>query len=135
MSTKSKEREKNASAATRPTPPDRLFADETVIMTATPSRFASLPKYMLTLGLYEFWRKRNVAIVTDQRILFGEGIFRRTEQSIPLKRVLDVGFTRKGLNSYAEVAVSKRGFSTVTLVGPMSSSEARRFVTEILRRT
>jgi hypothetical protein len=116
-------------------PRDTLFPDEEIVIAATPARFASLPKYVLTLGLYEMWRRRNTAVVTDQRILFGSGIFDRNEQSIPLRNVMDVVFRRRGLNSYAEVAVTKRGKSSVTTVGPMTGSAARRLVTEILRRT
>ena len=112
-----------------------LFPDEEVVMTATPARFSAIPKYLFTLGLYELWRKRNTTIITNQRILFGNGIYQRSEQSIPLKNVMDVGFRRRGLNSYAEVAVSKRGKSSVTQVGPMTGSGARRLVSEILRRT
>ncbi len=114
---------------------DTLFPDEEVVMAATPARFASLPKYVFTLGLYELWRRRNTAVVTNQRILFGKGIFDRNEQSIPLRNVMDVAFRRRGLNSYAEVAVTKRGKSSVTMVGPMTGSGARRLVSEILRRT
>ncbi len=104
-------------------------------MAATPARISTLPKFLLSLGIYELWRRRNTTVVTNQRILFGSGIFGRTEQSIPLKNVMDVGFRRRGLNSYAEVAVSKRGKSSVTQVGPMTGSGARRLVSEILRRT
>ncbi len=112
-----------------------LFPDETVVMTAHPGRISTLPKYVASLGLYELWRKRNTAIVTDRRILFGSGIFRRTEQSIPLINVTDVVYTRRGLNSYAEVAVTERGRTKVREVGPMSGPAARRLVSEILRRT
>jgi hypothetical protein len=112
-----------------------LFQKEEVVTAATPSRFVNLPKYVLTLGLYEFWRRRNTTVVTDQRILFGSGVFNRSEQSIPLKNVMDVAFRRRGLNSYAEVAVTKRGRNSVMVVGPMSGSGARRLASEIQRRT
>jgi hypothetical protein len=112
-----------------------LFQKEEVVTAATPSRLVNLPKYVLTLGLYEFWRRRNTTVVTDQRILFGSGVFNRSEQSIPLKNVMDVAFRRRGLNSYAEVAVTKRGRNSVMVVGPMSGSGARRLASEIQRRT
>lgn len=112
-----------------------LFPDEDVVMSATPGRLTTIPKYIFTLGLYEIWRRRNVAVVTNQRILFGSGVVQRTEKSIPLKRVMDVAFTRRGANSYAEVAVNERGKSSVRRVGPMTGSTARRFVNEVLRRT
>jgi hypothetical protein len=112
-----------------------LFPEETVVMAATPGRLATLPKVLATLGMYELWRRRNTAIVTDKRILFGSGIVKRSEKSIPLSKVLDASFSRRGLNSYAEVTVTERGQRRNRLVGPMSGREARRFVSEILRRT
>lgn len=112
-----------------------LFPEESVVIETTPGRLATLPKVALTLGLYELWRRRNTAIVTDKRIMFGSGIVRRSEKSIPLSKVIDVSFSRRGLNSYAEVTVTDRGQRKNRLVGPMSAPEARRFVSEILART
>ena len=112
-----------------------LYPEETVVMAATPGRLATLGKVVFTLGLYELWRRRNTAIVTDKRIMFGSGIIRRSEKSIPLSKVIDVSFSRKGLNAYAEVTVTDRGQRKNRLVGPMSAPEARRFVSEILART
>ena len=112
-----------------------LFPEEEVVATATPSRLVNLPKYVLTLGLYELWRRRDTTVVTDQRILFGSGIVNRNEQSVPLKNVVDVVFRRRGPNAYTEIAVSKRGRTKVMRVGPMSDSMARRFASEIQRRT
>jgi Bacterial PH domain len=112
-----------------------LFPEESVVMAATPGIIANFHKHVVTLGMYELWRRRNTAIVTDKRIMFGSGIVRRSEKSIPLSKVIDVSFSRKGLNSYAEVTVTDRGQRKNRLVGPMSGKEARRFVSEILSRT
>ena len=112
-----------------------LFPEESVVMAAIPGRLATLPKYMVTLGLYELWRRRNTAIITDKRIMFGSGIVRRSEKSIPLSKVIDASFSRRGVNSYVEVTVTEKGQRKHRLVGPMSGREARRFVSEILRRT
>lgn len=112
-----------------------LFPDESIVVTAIPGRLSTIPKYIVTLGMYEFWRRRNTAVITDQRILFGSGIVTRSEKSIPLTKVLDVGFHRRGLNSYADVTVTDSGQRRHRLVGPMSGKAARRFVKEILRRT
>lgn len=113
-----------------------LFPDEELVMAANPSRFATLPKYVLTVGLYELWRRRNTAVVTNKRILFGRGIFSRIEESVPLKDVMDVTYLRRGANSYAEVAVAGRGEDrSIRFVGPMMGSVARRFASEIQRRS
>lgn len=112
-----------------------LFPDESVVISATPGRLSTIPKYIVTLGLYEFWRRRNTAVITDQRILFGSGIISRSEKSISLAKVLDVGFSRRGLNSYADVTVTDSGQRKHRFVGPMSGKAARGFVREIIRRT
>ena len=79
----------------------RLFDDEEVVMVARPSRIATLPKFVFTLGLYTFWRRRDTSVLTDQRVLLGKGILRRTERSIPLALIDDVTFTRSWISSYA----------------------------------
>jgi hypothetical protein len=126
--------QKKISREEKSTPRVTLFPDEMVVMTAHPARVSTLPRLIGTLGTYEFWRKRDTAVVTNRRILFGKGIFRRTEKSIPLTNVTDVVFVRRGANCYAEVAISDRGRGSVKLIGPMSGSTARRLVSEILRQ-
>ena len=113
---------------------EHLFEDEQVVMVARPGRLATLPKYVATLGLYALWRKRNNAVVTDQRILLGRGILRRDERSIPLDCVEDVTFARRGIYSYADLVVQGLGSDTVRRIGPMTPRAAHRFAKEILRR-
>lgn len=132
---KERKERKNEKRHTKAVARGSLFPKEEIVTAARPSRLISLPKYVLTLGLYELWRRRNTTVVTNQRILIGSGIFNRSEQSIPLKNVMDVSFRRRGLNAYAEVTANRRGKSTVMKVGPMSDSGARRLTSEILRRT
>lgn len=103
-------------------------------MVARPGRLATLPKYVATLGLYALWRKRDTSVVTDQRVLLGRGILRRDERSIPLDFVDDVTFARRGIYSYADLAVQERGGNTVRRIGPMTPRAAHRFAKEILRR-
>jgi Bacterial PH domain len=112
----------------------QLFDGETVVMVARPARFATFPKFLATLGLYSLWRKRDTSVVTNQRILFGKGIFNRTERSIPLANIDDVAFARRGINSYADLTVDERGRSTVRRIGPMGPRTAHRFTKEVLRR-
>ena len=111
-----------------------LFDDEEVIMVARPGRLASLPRYVFTLGLYGIWRKRDTAVLTEQRILLGKGVLRREDRSIPLKRVDDVAYARRGPYSYANVLVTDRERAVVRRIGPMAPRTTRRFAREILRR-
>ncbi len=113
---------------------DHIFDEEEVVLVARPGRLATLPRFVLTLGLYSFWRRRDTSVLTDQRILLGEGILRRRERSIPLAVVDDVSFARSGLNAYADVSFHGRRTSALRRIGPMTPHTARRFARETLRR-
>ena len=113
---------------------EQLFDDEEVVLVARPGRLATLPKLILTLGLYGFWRRRDTAVLTDHRILLGAGILRRRERSIPLAVIEDVSFTRSGLNSYADVMFHDGHRSALRRIGPMAPRHARRLTRETLRR-
>ena len=112
----------------------RIFDQEEVVMVARPGRLATLPKFVLTLGMYSFWRRRDTSVLTDQRILLGTGIVRRRERSIPLAVIDDVTFARRGINSYADVTFRDGRSSTLRRIGPMTPRTARRFARETLRR-
>jgi hypothetical protein len=112
-----------------------LRGEETVVVVARPSRLLSLPKYVVTLGLYGIWRKRQTYVLTDQRVLIGQGVFRRAERSIPISRIEDASFVRKGIGAYCEVIVESHGRQRAVLVGPLSPKSARRFTNEIQART
>ena len=103
-------------------------------MVTRPGRLASFPKYLATLGLYGFWRKRDTSAVTDHRVLLANGILSRSERSIPLSHVDDVAVARRGMYSYVNLTVTQRGATVAQRVGPMSPGAARRFAREILRQ-
>jgi Bacterial PH domain len=112
-----------------------LQSGESVVIVARQSRLMRLPRYVVTLGTFGFWRKRNTAIVTDRRILLGKGIFSRSEQSYPMSRIDGASFTRKGLASYSEVVIETREGRRLLRVGPLSSRTARRFTSEVQSRS
>jgi PH (Pleckstrin Homology) domain-containing protein len=133
-------RKRTEEATTPKAPPERslrgrLFDDEDVLMVTRPGRLASFPKYLATLGLYGFWRKRDTSAITDQRVLLANGILSRNERSIPLHNVDDVSVARRGLYSYVNLTITQRGSTVGQRVGPMSPGAARRFAKEIQRRT
>ncbi len=107
---------------------------EEVILTASPSRAANFYKYIYTLGLYGFWRKRDTAVVTSKRLLISRGVFRREEHSISISDIDSARYTRSWFNSYALVNVGGRARRRTERIGPMSSRTARRLVGEILSR-
>ena len=111
----------------------RLFDDEQVLVVVRPSRVARIPRYIVTLGLYGIWRKRDESILTDQRILLGKGVVRRDERSIGLHRVQDVSVAHRAFYSYADITIDERGRPAVKRIGPITPNAARRFSREILR--
>jgi hypothetical protein len=107
---------------------------EEVLLTASPSRAALLHKYVFTLGLYGIWRKRDTAVVTTRRLLISRGVFRREEHSIAISDIDSARYTRRFLNSYAQITIGGRSRRRTEEIGPLSSRTARRFVGEILSR-
>jgi hypothetical protein len=109
----------------------RLRQDEHVRVVARPSRGATLPKYIFTLGLYGFWRKRNTTILTDRRILMGRGIVNREERSIPLDRVYRAKFVRRGVRSYTDIDLMEGDRVRSERVGPLPKRTARQLQDEL----
>jgi Bacterial PH domain len=112
-----------------------LFDGETIVLIARPARTVTGHKYLFTLGLYSIWRKRTTFVLTDRRILIGSGVFVRTEKSIPLDRIDDAVYLRRGVSSYSEVVFSKRGSRAVERIGPLTPLAARRFTDAVLAHT
>jgi PH (Pleckstrin Homology) domain-containing protein len=112
-----------------------LQPGESVVLLAHPSRAVTWPKYLYTLGLYGIWRKRQTYILTNRRILLSRGVFARSERSVPMDRVDDASFLRRGLAAYSEVVVSGRGPRRIERIGPLSARTARRFTREVQART
>ena len=112
-----------------------LQPGEIMIVMARPARRVTWPKYLYTLGMYGIWRKRHLFVLTDRRILAGEGVFNRSERSIPLTRIEDATFRRRGLAAYCDVVVMSRGTRRTERLGPLSARAARRFAREVQART
>ena len=97
---------------------------ETVLMVARPSIVAVWYRYVITLGLYGLWRRQDLSVLTDRRVLVGKGIVRRTERSIPLRDINDAVYLRKLFFAYAEISSTVRGRNHVLQVGPLSVRQA-----------
>ena len=112
-----------------------LLNGESIVLVTRPARSVTWHRYLLTLGVYSIWRKRNTFVLTDRRVLIGEGLFVRTERSIPLDRVDDAVYLRRGVAAYSEVVFTRRGQRTVTRIGPLTPFAARRFTDAVLAHT
>lgn len=111
-----------------------LRGGESIVMVVRPSRALSLGKYLYTLGLYGIWRKRHVYVLTDERLMTGKGVVNRAETSIPMNRIDEVGFVRRGLGSYCQIVLTAHGRRRLELVGPLLAKDARRMAGEIQTR-
>ncbi len=111
-----------------------LRGGESIVMVVRPSRALSFGKYLYTLGLYGIWRKRQVYVLTDERLMTGKGVVNRTETSIPINRIDEVGFVRRGLGSYCQIVLTAHGRRRLELVGPLLAKDARRMAGEIQTR-
>ena len=105
-----------------------------MVLVLRPSRLLSFPRYLYSLGLYGFWRKRHVYVLTDQRLLIGSGVLSRTERSLPLRHIDDVVFQRKGAGAYCEATATISGRKRSFAIGPLASRNARRLASEIQAR-
>ena len=110
-----------------------LEEGEVLVVMERPARIFRIPKYLFSLGLYGIWRKRDVAAVTNRRLLFGHGVVRRSERSIPLRDVHDVAFVRRGFTSYASVLVGGRFGGERVRIGPTSAKRARGVAASLQR--
>jgi Bacterial PH domain len=111
-----------------------LRGEESVVLVVRPSRALSLGKYLYTLGLYGIWRKRQVYVLTETRLMTGKGVVNRTETSIPMGRIEEASFVRRGAGSYCQIVYSAYGRRRVELVGPLLAKDARRLANEIQAR-
>ncbi len=111
-----------------------LHPGESVAIIVTPSRVARLPRYLVSLGLYGLWRKRNTSVLTDRRLLLGSGMFNRRERSIPLPRVHDVSYVRRWLACYSDVIVDTKRGQELVRIGPLTCAKARRITSELQER-
>jgi len=71
----SKRSRKNSGGAEEKSDGVFLQEGESLVMVARESRWLRLPRYLITLGLYGFWRKRKTAAVTDKRLLLEKESF------------------------------------------------------------
>ena len=108
-----------------PQPPEReeqratTDHGETVLFTAYP---AATPvvwlKWLVTLGIFEFFRRHTVFLVTNRRVVVRQGVVHRTERSVPVSRIQDIS-TRTGLFTGAVELSSAGGALGVESFGPL----------------
>jgi hypothetical protein len=89
-------------------PDVRLQGDEHVVRTFRRSGWPVTLRTIVTLGLYTFWWRAGLVVLTDQRILMKQGVLNKSELSLPLRFVQDAAMHRSWLG-VGHVTVSTAG--------------------------
>jgi membrane protein YdbS with pleckstrin-like domain len=109
----------------------RLNPGEQIIFTAHPGGWTLIYAYVLTLGLYAFWRPAKHFTVTDQRVILSKGWVTRTTRFVPIHMVQDAK-ERIALGVGSVTISSAGGPLSIETFGPMRAADARDMVTVIL---
>jgi hypothetical protein len=107
-----------------------LLRGESVVLVARPSLMATWPKILVTLGAYGLWRRRQTTILTTRRVLINKGVIMHSERAIPIDRIADAQFQRKGLYAYTDLII--RDSRRIERIGPLRPRHARRLASEVL---
>jgi hypothetical protein len=112
-----------------------LQAGEQVVVVGRPGMATSWYKYLLTLGLYRIWHKRDLSVLTDRRVFTGRGVVTREEHSTPLKTIEFCSYYRRGLSGYCDITARVGSRDRRQRVGPLAPRTARRFARKLDERT
>jgi hypothetical protein len=109
-----------------------LADDERITITVRPAVWTSIFRYIFTLGLYEFWRRVHVWVVTDRRVVERRGLLiNKSESSLPLFYVQDAAI--ETFIVWGRIAVSTAGAEGgVDATYWLPKADAREFRTAVL---
>lgn len=103
------------------------------MFTARPGAWSLLPVYVVTLGLYEPWRRASWFVVTDRRVIASKGLVTRSQRAIPVDMVQDASVrTQFGVGTVM-VSTAGGGMSAVRF-GPLRSVVAREMADVVLEQ-
>lgn len=104
---------------------------ETVLFRAIP---AATPlvwgKWLITLGIYEFFRRHTVFLVTSRRVVVRQGVIHRSERSLPVGRIQDIS-TQKGMLTGRVELSSAGGSLGVESFGPLWNPSVQRMASAV----
>ena len=113
----------------------KLREGERLPAVGRPALIAVWPLYVLTAGLYGAWHKRHTALLTDRRIVLGQGLINREEHTVPMEHIRRAGYSRRGMAAYCQLDTTDDRLGQPVRIGPLSARMARRFVEEVETRT
>jgi hypothetical protein len=102
----------------------RLEDSEKVIAQAHPSGPVVWIAYVLSLGLYAYWRAAEQLTITDRRVVYQKGLVTKTERSLPLHFVQDATVRTVVWSSHVTLSTAG-GAEGVGSFGPCWLGDAR----------
>lgn len=105
----------------------RLNAGEHILRDQLLSPFWTLGAHIFTLGLWEIWRRRHGAVITNQRAMIVKGIIFKSEKSVNLARIQDVNLSRSIFTGGSVKISSAGGPLGVEQFGPFTQAQAQDF--------
>jgi hypothetical protein len=113
----------------------KLQSGEHVVVVGRPGMAKSWYKYLFTLGFYQIWHKRDLAVLTDRRVFTGRGVLSREEHSTPLRTIEYCSYYRRGLSGYCDITARIGNRDRRQRVGPLAPRTASTFARELDERT
>jgi hypothetical protein len=110
-----------------------LQPGERIVREIQPSPLVTWAFYILTLGLWEFWRQNTHYYLTDRRVIACKGVLNRSAQSIPLDRVQDA-IIKNHLWVASIIVSSAGGGAGVAELLNLRTYEAREFLDDLNSR-
>ncbi len=102
----------------------RLHSGEEIVYRAHPNPRVMANWYVLTLGLFEFWRRAATVTLTNQRVVLERGLARRRRRAVPVLMVQDAQVSSQGRRAWVVVVASAGVRPAVLELGPFALYEA-----------
>jgi uncharacterized membrane protein YdbT with pleckstrin-like domain len=110
----------------------RLEEGEHVLLAMRPGTWVVGAYMVVTLGLYTFWLRATVFVLTDRRVIARRGILNKEEIALPLHFIQDAAVDRSWIG-IGRVKISTAGGSSGKLqMWPLSLASARRLADAIM---
>jgi membrane protein YdbS with pleckstrin-like domain len=103
----------------------RLQEGETILCVFRRSGWPVLLNKIVTLGLFTFWWKACIFVVTDQRVYIKEGILSESELSLPMRFIQDAAMHRSLFGVGSVVVSTAGGAEGDTRLAPLRAVDAR----------
>lgn len=103
----------------------RLQPGEEIVASTLVSKWWSLTAYVVTLGLWAFWRKRHAFVLTNRRLVSLRGIVTKSQKAVGLERIQDVNVTTSPLSGGRITLSTAGGTLSIRALPSLTQQDAR----------